>query len=292
MVIFVDQYFNINSNISHINGVKLLLLTHVSLRWQIKQLCITEVEASQHDDLGDQGQVIECLKRNLLMHQQQTRNLNPQCIHVSSWFIFSVYSVLSCLQCFDTVGWASGRASGLERFKWCGVGLVFCPERGADCLHVVPAVATAIPKPHCLLPHLNPDWFYLSGAGLPRFSWRWGRLNRCAYSMLNSRICALSCMVSFMCFHCPHSVHCLILLCQYQTKWVFSALTLFFGRQEGHPACKNWVVGCWHGYLSGARCRLAYGPADATATHCFSKIQIGFTFLVLAHLGSPWTKSR
>ena len=31
---------------------------------------------------------------------------------------------------------------------------------------------------------------------------------------------------------------------------------------------KNWVVGCWHGYLSGARCRLAYGPADATATNC------------------------
>jgi len=33
-------------------------------------------------------------------------------------------------------------------------------------------------------------------------------------------------------------------------------------------ACKNRVVGCWHGYLSGARCRFAYGPADATATHC------------------------
>ena len=31
--------------------------------------------------------------------------------------------------------------------------------------------------------------------------------------------------------------------------------------------CKNWVVGCWRGYLSGARCGLAYGPADATATH-------------------------
>jgi len=28
------------------------------------------------------------------------------------------------------------------------------------------------------------------------------------------------------------------------------------------------VVGCWRGYLSGARCRLTYGPADATATHC------------------------
>jgi len=30
---------------------------------------------------------------------------------------------------------------------------------------------------------------------------------------------------------------------------------------------------CWHGYLSGARCRFAYGPADATATivSCSSK---------------------
>ena len=28
------------------------------------------------------------------------------------------------------------------------------------------------------------------------------------------------------------------------------------------------VVGYWRGYLSGARCRLAYGPADATVTHC------------------------
>ena len=47
----------------------------------------------------------------------------------------------------------------------------------------------------------------------------------------------------------------------------FSALTLLVGRQEGHPACKR-TVGCWCGCLSGARCRLAYGPANATATHC------------------------
>jgi len=53
------------------------------------------------------------------------------------------------------------------------------------------------------------------------------------------------------------------------TVCAFSASTLLFGRQEGHPACKkNRVVGCWRGYLSGARCRLAYGLADATATHC------------------------
>jgi len=48
----------------------------------------------------------------------------------------------------------------------------------------------------------------------------------------------------------------------------FSALTLLVGRHEGHTACENWVVGCWRGYLSGSSCRLAYGPADATATHC------------------------
>jgi len=49
------------------------------------------------------------------------------------------------------------------------------------------------------------------------------------------------------------------------------------------------VVGCWHGYLPGARCRFAYGPADATATiiSCFSKIQNGFTILVPVYSGCP-----
>ena len=34
-----------------------------------------------------------------------------------------------------------------------------------------PADATASPG----LPHLNPVWFYLSGTGLPRLSWKRGR---------------------------------------------------------------------------------------------------------------------
>ena len=42
----------------------------------------------------------------------------------------------------------------------------------------------------------------------------------------------------------------------------------WLGGRKGIRPVKNGVVGCWHGYLSGARCRLAYGPADATATHC------------------------
>ena len=71
----------------------------------------------------------------------------------------------------------------------------------------------------------------------------------------------------------------------------FSALTLLVGRQEGHPACKKPNGGCWRGYLSGTRCRLAYCmtqlmPLPLTVS-CSSKIQLGFTFLVPAHPGSP-----
>ena len=59
--------------------------------------------------------------------------------------------------------------------------------------------------------------------------------------------------------------------------------------RKGIQPVKNYVVGCWHGYLSGARCRLAYVPALPLPliVSCFSKIQIGFNFLVLAHPGNP-----
>jgi len=47
----------------------------------------------------------------------------------------------------------------------------------------------------------------------------------------------------------------------------FSGLTLLVGHQEERPACKNWVMRCWCGYVSGTRCRLfVYGPADATVS--------------------------
>jgi len=59
--------------------------------------------------------------------------------------------------------------------RYIGVGAVICLKRGADCLHNGPADAIAFPKPHHLLPHLNPDWFYLSGTGLPWFSGKRGR---------------------------------------------------------------------------------------------------------------------
>ena len=70
----------------------------------------------------------------------------------------------------------------------------------------------------------------------------------------------------------------------------FSALMLLAGRQEGHPACKKlewWGVGMDICLERDADLHMAQlMPLPLTAS-CFSKIQIGFTFLVPAHLGSP-----
>jgi len=45
----------------------------------------------------------------------------------------------------------------------------------------------------------------------------------------------------------------------------FSALTLLFGCQKEHPACKYWVMRCWCGSV-GSEVQIAYGPADATVS--------------------------
>jgi len=78
----------------------------------------------------------------------------------------------------------------------------------------------------------------------------------------------------------------------YGTLGAFSALTLLVARQEGHPACKkteSWDVGvviCLKRDADLHTAQLMPLPLPLTVS-CFSKIQIGFTFLVLAHLGSP-----
>ena len=61
----------------------------------------------------------------------------------------------------------------------------------------------------------------------------------------------------------------------------FSALTLLVGRQEGHPVCKKLSGGvlAWFCLERGADLHM---PLPLTVS-CFSKIQIGFTFLVSAH---------
>ena len=66
---------------------------------------------------------------------------------------------------------------------------------------------------------------------------------------------------------------------------------LLVGQQEGHPACKKLSGGVlvWLSVWSEVQTCIWpswYGIWPLTVS-CFSKIQIGFTFLVPAHLGSP-----
>ena len=65
--------------------------------------------------------------------------------------------------------------------------MVICPQRGADCLHMVQMMPLPSPKPHHLMPHLNRDWFYLSGTKLPGCSAK-RPLNRCSSSNSSSDI--------------------------------------------------------------------------------------------------------
>jgi len=70
----------------------------------------------------------------------------------------------------------------------------------------------------------------------------------------------------------------------------FSALTLLVGLQEGHPACKTewWGAGVVICLEQGADLHTAQLMPLPLTVSCCSKIQIGFTFLVVpAHLGSP-----
>jgi len=69
----------------------------------------------------------------------------------------------------------------------------------------------------------------------------------------------------------------------------FSALTLLVGRQEGHPACKKtewWGADMVICLERGADLHVAQLMPLPLTVSCFSKIQIGFTLLVPAHLGS------
>jgi len=70
----------------------------------------------------------------------------------------------------------------------------------------------------------------------------------------------------------------------------YSALTLLVGWQEGHPACKKLSGGllAWLSVWSEVQtCIMAQLMPLPLTVSCLSKIQIGFTFLVPAHPGSP-----
>jgi len=74
--------------------------------------------------------------------------------------------------------------------------------------------------------------------------------------------------------------------------YTFGALTLLVGQQEGHPACKKLSSGVLVWLSVWSEVQTCIWPSSQLmplplTVLSFSKIQIGFTFLVPAHLGSP-----
>jgi len=73
-------------------------------------------------------------------------------------------------------------------------------------------------------------------------------------------------------------------------SYAFNALTLLVGRQEGHSACKKtewWGAGMVICLERGADLHMTQLMPLPLTVCCFSKIQIGFTFLVPVHPGRP-----
>jgi len=96
------------------------------------------------------------------------------------------------LQCFDTVGWAAGRASGLLKTEWWDAGVVMCLGQGAD-LHMaqlmpLPLAVSCSSKSRLVL----PSWFYLSGARSPGYS---RTISKMAVKRLCVRVQELSCQI-------------------------------------------------------------------------------------------------
>ena len=92
---------------------------------------------------------------------------------------------------------------------------------------------------------------------------------------------------SCFCMEFSHAVMIIVFICQLTS---FSALTLLVGQQEGHSACKKtgwWGTGVVICLERDADLHMAQLMPLPLTVSGFSKIQIGFTFLVLAHLGSP-----
>jgi len=99
---------------------------------------------------------------------------------------------------------------------------------------------------------------------LPHFS------AKCAYRILFPHKLALSTAIfNIIC------VYIRFLSCQLKAQALkafsacaFSALMLLVGRQEGHPAYKKLSGGELAWLSVWSKVQIAYGPADATATHC------------------------
>jgi len=66
--------------------------------------------------------------------------------------------------------------------------VVVCLERGADCMHMV-QLMPLLPQTPSSLPHLNPDWFCLSGTGIPKYKIQ---IKFCIFEMKTAYLISMS----------------------------------------------------------------------------------------------------
>ena len=131
------------------------------------------------------------------------------CYHILAKVWHPVYiASLECLQCFDTVGWVPGRASGLYRNWvmrcWCGY------LSGARCrlLAFSLADATASFNPAILLHHFKFRLILLFWYRLTHVFLEKRPLNGCSSS---SNYCILDkCWIDWMITHCIYRLYCVV----------------------------------------------------------------------------------
>ena len=100
------------------------------------------------------------------------------------------------LQCFDAVGWAAGRASGLKKTEWWGAGVVICLERGAD-LHVAQLMPLPLTVSCFSKIQIGLHFWYRLARLVPKK----GPLNGCVCvcACACARACACACACACVC---------------------------------------------------------------------------------------------
>jgi len=58
----------------------------------------------------------------------------------------------------------------------------------------------------------------------------------------------------------------------------------WLGGRKGVQPVKKLSGGCWCGYLSGARCKLAYVPADATAIRVYARMYVCIYYIIFFYI--------
>ena len=103
--------------------------------------------------------------------------------------------------------------------------------------------------------------------------------------------CVISCYISFIytLFDIPlqnYIASNFVTIFWYQPSVLWRC---WLGGRKGIRPVKNWVVRSWCGICleQGVGLHMAQLMPSPLTVSCFSKIQIGFSFLVLAHPGSP-----